>query len=324
MKTWIRLIGALLLLVVPSVMRHGAFYQGTYTPVSAPEPPDYAAMDFALPALATPEVAFAVDGAGKVVVLDNVHGNQFELDEVQVLLDLFNAAGSQVLTVDNAYMPLAPVLKYADVYITIAPTLPFDAGDVTLLARFVDRGGRLLVITDPTRNGYEASLFDLEDAPLDADVRAANPLLQPFGMAFASDYVYNIVENEANYRNVKFSDFSDSPLTRGLSDVVLYAAHSVNALSGTPLLWGGEAVFSSRTDAGGRLAPAALSANGQVLALGDVTFMTAPYHQVADNGLFIARIAEFLLDGERTYTLDDYPYLFQQPVIILPLIDRRC
>lgn len=321
MKTRVRIVGALLLLLLPSLARYQMFYQGVYAPASAPQAPEYAEIDWALPDITTPEAFFAVDGAGKVVVLDAVHRNLFELDDVQVLLDLFNAAGAQVMVLDNAFMPLEMVLKYTDAYITIAPTSKFHAGEVALLERFVTRGGRLLVITDPTRNGMEAeSLLDFELGPPDADVRAANSLLQPFGMAFAADYVYNILDNEGNYRNVKFSEFAASPITRGLAEVVFYAAHSVHALSGTPLLWGGDRVFSSRTDTSGQLAPVALSAEGNVLAVGDLTFLTAPYYQVSDNGLFIAHLAEFLLQGTRAYTLDNYPYLFQQPVTVLPLI----
>jgi hypothetical protein len=62
----------------------------------------------------------------------------------------------------------------------------------------------------------------------------------------------------------------------------------------------------------------ALSANRQVLALGDLTFLTAPYYQIADNTLLINRLAEFLVSGQRTTSLADFPFIFKQPVTILP------
>jgi hypothetical protein len=91
----------------------------------------------------------------------------------------------------------------------------------------------------------------------------------------------------------------------------------VNTTTGTPLIQGDERTLSSRTDTGGNLAAAALSANQQVLALGDLTFLTPPYYQVANNARLIRRVAEFLVSGERTHSLADAPFLFGRPVSIV-------
>jgi hypothetical protein len=137
-------------------------------------------------------------------------------------------------------------------------------------------------------------------------------------LSFSDDYLYNMIENEGNYRNVIFTQFAADPLTRGLSKVAFYGACSVGTSTGTLLIQADEHTLSSRTDTSGRLAAGAVSANQQVLALGDLTFITPPYYQVADNMLLINRITEFLLSGKRTEDLANFPFLFKQSVAILP------
>lgn len=62
---------------------------------------------------------------------------------------------------------------------------------------------------------------------------------------------------------------------------------------------------------------AATSTNGRVLAIGDMSFMTAPFYQVEDNQQFILNIADFLSTSERVYDLLDYPYIFGKSATIL-------
>jgi hypothetical protein len=77
------------------------------------------------------------------------------------------------------------------------------------------------------------------------------------------------------------------------------------------LLRGDDATLSSVDDAqhpeaGG----AALSADGNVLAFGDFTFLTSPYNNAADNAALIGNVADFLLGGTRTPALANYPFVF--------------
>jgi hypothetical protein len=59
---------------------------------------------------------------------------------------------------------------------------------------------------------------------------------------------------------------------------------------------------------------AALAADGAVLALGDLTFMTEPYNAVYDNDRLVANIADFLSGAQRAYGLEDFPYFFGEQV----------
>jgi hypothetical protein len=312
---------ALVLLVLPVTARTLWFYRGRYAPSTPPALPAYDEIRLATPPLATPAAgAFAVDADEKVVLLDRSHANQFSMPELDALVALLNTSGAQLEVLDEFGPYLSQAFAYADAYVVIAPTQPFTPLEVQAVERFVERGGRLLVITDPTRNGVPFEEYEYALDQLAADVVAANGLLRPFDLAFADDYLYNLVENEANYRNIFFREFG-TPVDEDLEAVAFYAAHSLHTRSGTPLLIGDDATLSSRTDTGGGLLAAAQSAGGDVIALGDLTFMTPPYHQVLDNGRLIAHLAQFLLEGTRTRNLEDFPYLFEGPVAVLPLLE---
>lgn len=313
MKTF-RILLAILLLVVPVVARTLWFYNGIPSRLEV-KTPDYLSLEVPKPPASTIETWPVKPTEGKIVVVDYYHSNQFQPGEIEALVTALTARGARIEMVEDG--SLATRLKYASAYVVISPTYSFTTDELLLVQRFVERGGRLLVLTDATRGTLDWDYFSRMPI-VTPDVNAANTLLAPFDIVFANDYLYNLVENEGNFRNVLFKNFAAVPLTRKLGQVALYGAHSVSTASGTALLIGDENTFSSLTDAGGELAAAALSANGQVLALGDFTFLMPPYNQVADNAPFVDRLVDFLLGDERVYDLADFPYLFNQPVSLLP------
>jgi hypothetical protein len=317
-----RVLIALSALLLPVIARTLWFYRGIYqTPPSVPTP-EYAALSVPTPPLATIEPPEAVvEAPGKVILLDWAHENQFEIPELEVLISGLTASGAQLevlqVTFDSSSLPLEEHLKYASAYVVVAPLDKFTPAEVRQVDQFVQKGGRVLVIADPTRDGGSPVQFESSFGFLIGDVASANGLLAPFDLAFSQDYLYDLLENEGNYRNVLLSDFADAPLTEGISTVVFYAARSVRTTTGTALILAGEHTLSSRTDAGGDLSAAVLSQDGGVLALGDFTFLTTPYNQVADNPRLIDNLVEFLLSGERAHDLADFPYIFNQPVVLL-------
>ena len=84
----------------------------------------------------------------------------------------------------------------------------------------------MAVFTDPTRG---LVIYDPTGDPIGniPDTTEVNPLLEPFGITINSDYLYNLEENEGNFRNVYFESFGKSVLTWGLKKVVLYGTHSL-------------------------------------------------------------------------------------------------
>jgi hypothetical protein len=305
LRPWI----AFIFLLLPIAARIVWFYNGWYTRTAPVATPDYASLKAPVPPLSTPEPAAEKSGgaiAEKVIAVDLAHKNQFGVPEMEALTQVLAGRGAQIRVLQNT-PSLAEALKFASAYGVIAPSAPFTSDEVQLVQRFVEQGGRVVVIADPSR----PDLFG-------DSVTAPNSLLVPFDLMFSDGYLYNLTENEGNYSNVILNQFTDDPLTAKLTKVVFYAAHPVSTKTGTPLIRADTHTLSSRTDTGGDLAAAALSANGQVLALGDLTFLTAPYYQVADNSRLIGNLADFLLSGKRTHDLADMPFIFTRPVSIVP------
>lgn len=311
------------LLLIPIVGRMLWFYRGTYRPPD--EVPIPAFSEITIPQLPAQETRSLPDEPhspiSSVVLIDTAHSNQFDVSELETLTRALAARGAavQILDSDSEFdeLGLDGRLKYVSAYVVVAPFESFTASEVEAVRRFVERDGRLLVILDPTRSGSDDVFFGTTDDFGGSDVSAANQLLGPLDLAFSDDYLYDLVENEGNFRNVFFETFSENPLTKDLSTLTLYAARSVNTEAGTPLVLGGETVFSSTTDAGGRLSVAALSPNEGALALGDLTFLQPPYDHVTDNRQFIENLADFLIAGEREAVLEDLPFVFEGPVAVI-------
>jgi hypothetical protein len=232
------------------------------------------------------------------------------MSEIESLKNILNQQGAIIKILDNE-KTLADDLKTADSFIIIAPASAYTQDENQTVTDFVKRGGRLLVITDPTRN------FSMVNDPSTSmsSLDIANTLLEDYGIAYANDYVYNLQNNEGNFRNVIFSSFSPDPLTRGLSTVVFYSAHSL-VTHQTALIKGDQQIFSSITDRGSGLVVAAVDANNQVLVLGDLTFFSPPFSQTADNNRLIQNIASFLMESKRAHDLADFPFLFKQKVFV--------
>jgi hypothetical protein len=268
----------------------------------------------------TPAANLFVDepavGAG-YILLDRAHSNAFDMGEIAYLDGRLAARGYQLRTHQGG--DLAGALRSASAYIVITPLKSFTAAEVTAVTNFVNNGGRLLLVGDPTRFDvrFEETFFDFRYF-IDTAQLPLNSLSRSFGLTFNGDYLYNTVENEGNYRNiiVRGGGFAEHPLTAELEQIVFYGSHSIQTGPGSvPLLMGDADTWSSSTDRPGGLNLAALGGDGRVLALGDLSFLTEPYYTVFDNSQFIARIADFLTTGtERVFTIADFPFLYQGPI----------
>lgn len=308
-----RIISAIALFLLPILARYfwmNAFpfiYQPNVTTPKfeqavIPEPPSASAP------VSLPEAGQA---AGQVVLIDFAHSNQFLINEIEPLTRALTSRGA-ITEIHTGEEMLEKKLRYASAYIILSPLSLFSADEIRTVERFVANGGRLLVFTDPTRG---MAFFDYSYP----DIDSANLLLSSTGIAFSGDYLYNQSDNEGNFRNVKFTQFGEHPLTENLATVVLYGTHSVSTGNGTILLPASSKTLSSLTDKGGGLAGMVLSADGNVLAAGDFTFMTTPFFSVADNAQLVERVAEFALGGERQPSLANFPYIFQGQTSLVTL-----
>ena len=285
-------------------------YFGSGSTYIAPERP---LTDIPLDIAARSERLTAVDNptvSEGVVVVDYAHSNAFFIEELNTLFSKIVARGFSYEVVfdgeakEGEGNTLAEKLRYAKALILPVPRVEYTPEEILEIERFVERGGRLFIISDPTRTVV---------------VEALNSVAGSFGIIFSNDYLYSLKNNDNNYRNVVYTDFQASPVTAGLdadSKVIFYAGNSVNA-PGHEIIRGDDTTGSSTSEGGRATASAALTTNDQVLAIGDLTFFSEPYSTAENNGILINNIADFLAGGQPTYKLTDFPYFFNTNIDIV-------
>jgi hypothetical protein len=256
------------------------------------------------------------------VLLDQAHGNDFVAAEIASLDARLAARGYNMLsyTGDDE---LAAALRPASALVVIAPMQHFSSDEVRAVSDFVNRGGHLLLIGDPTR--FQVAFEESElgfSVNINNDDLPLNDLANEFGIVFRGDYLYNTTagESEGNYRNIVLDRpaFAEERLAEELEQIVFYGSHSLEVSAGAePLFTSGTNTWSSQTQRSGELVLAATGGAGRVLALGDLTFLADPYNRVSDNARFIAHVADFLVEPARDYILADFPYTFDQPVDVV-------
>ena len=240
------------------------------------------------------------------LLVDAAHHNAFEQAEILTLLSRVSDRGYDVEFVgdfnsmdDGERIPLLEDrLRHADSFLIILPREKYLDGGIAVLQRFVARGGKLLLIADPTRP------------------HEINTVGEPFGLEFQPDYLFNQVEYDLNFRHIYIRDFQPDQLTSGLNEIVLYAAGSIKS-SGEGLAFADANTQSTLTGTVGPTYSIASGESRNVLAIFDLTFMIPPHNSSLDNNQLISNIADYLTDSEREFELADFPSFFKGNVDIL-------
>ena len=294
-----RLVILLVVVVVVVLGRAAFFHAGVYNAVSVESAlPEESAKPIA-PSVKSPETNSTSDaaadeettiettvGESATVVVDVAHGNLFDLGQVSPLASELALRDARVKLFEDD--ELGDALRDTDSFIVICPERVFRADELDALAEFVDDGGRLLLVGEPTRSS-EIGRLALE-----------------FGLVFESGYLYNLQENEVNFRNVFIRDFAEHQLTRGVEEVVYYTSGSIGPAE-RGLAFADENTFSSVVETRTRLSPVALSSAGSVVGLYDFTILTEPNNGILDNGLLISNLAAWLVSspGEEEEEADE-------------------
>jgi len=240
------------------------------------------------------------------LLVDAAHRNAFNRAEILTLLSRVanrgydvEFAGDFTLVENEARIPLLESkLRHADSFLIILPREPYEATDIAVLKRFVARGGKLLLIADPTRP------------------HLINTVGEPFGLEFQSDYLFNQVEYDLNFQHIFIRNFQPDELTSGLDEIVLYSAGSVKSPGGG-LALADTNTQSTLTGTDARIYPMATGEGRNVLAIFDLTFMIPPNNSTLDNNQLVSNIADYLTDSERVFELGDFPSFFKGDVEIL-------
>ena len=142
------------------------------------------------------------------------------------------ADGSGFFPQDSGSSELEEKLRGADSLLVIMPGRPYSEGEAALVENFVRKGGKLVLISDPSRR------------------QQINTLAERFGLDFQPDYLYNLVDNDQNFRHIFVRDFQPDELTAGLEAIALHTAGSIRS-SGTGLAFGDANTRSSLLGATG-------------------------------------------------------------------------
>jgi len=285
------------------------FYRGGY---DAPPAVDISFEDIVQPTSSQVSFSEVPQIHEGTLIIDGAHRNDFTEGEISVLLAKIASRGYSVeimgesasfggfrrLGSSERSELLEQKLRQASSLAVILPEEPYSSEEADLVEKFLAKGGRLLLIGDPTRN------------------HQINSLAERFGITFQPDYLYNTFEYDLNFQNIFVRDFRPDLLTQGLNQITFYTAGSLKS-SGPGLAYTDGNTRSTIVERIEPFFPMVKAGSNQVLAIGDLTFLVPPQNSILDNDRLISNIADFLTTSERAFDLADFPFFLQDDVDIL-------
>ncbi|MFB6121964.1 MAG: DUF4350 domain-containing protein [Haloferacaceae archaeon] len=280
--------------VVLAIAGAGATLEPDAEPSAPPSTAEYAPSEIVpepIPATGTisPD-ASAAEGSGTVLI-DNGHGNRFSRSDIEPLVDALVRVGYNVEFYTGG--DLAASLRDADAFLVVDPSSEYAPGDVDDVRTFTGRGGRLVMLGEPSRISVSAGLFG---TTISARESRLTSLASQYGMSIDTRYLYNQETEDGNYKHVVATSTGRGDLG-GVDRTTMYTAAAVTVHRGTTLL---ETTANTRkspeSDVSGRF-PVAVT-KGNALLVGDKTFLSSGRYNVADNEAFVAYIVEFLVAGD--------------------------
>ena len=281
------------------------FYQGSYDPL----PSEQLRTQHITPPVSSFTNSETISPVQQgTLLVDMGHSNGFSRDEISSFLNEISRRGYSLEFLElssggkklsEGGNSLAEQLRSVDSFLVIQPSRPFSNEEAVLVHQFVEeKGGKLLLIADPTRN------------------HRMNSLSKEFGITFRPDYLHNSVDYDLNFQNIFISDFKPDKLTDGLGRIALYAAGSLESANGGLAVADGntQSTFVERVEP---LYPMAKSEQGGVVALTDLTFLIPPQSTIVNNPRLISNLADFLTTSERSFDLADFPYFFDDATEII-------
>lgn len=230
-----------------------------------------------------------------VVLIDRSHENNFESREMETLLSRIASRNNKIEFLDSSDN-LENKLRRANSLVVILPKNNFAQDEIGLIGDFSNKNGKLLLIGDPERQG------------------SINSIANKLGIIFSEDYLFNLKENDDNFKFIFLKDFAKSEITKRLDKVAFYTSCPILPAE-KGIIFADKDTSASRLNSLNRFAPAVFL--NSTLALCDFTFLNAPFNSVADNDRLISNIADFLTRDDRKFNIADFPYFFKDRVAIV-------
>ena len=238
-------------------------------------------------------------GTGDVVLVDDSNGNRFTRADIGPLTEGIGRSGARVQFHETGEFEDA--LATADALVVVDPATAYSESEIDAIDAFVDDGGRLLILAEPTRTSISGGLLGTQ---LTAQESELTGLGSRFDVQFDTRYVYDQTQNDGTYQQVVAEPSGNGALSE--SDTARLDADAEIAFSvasevqstgdGEPVLVSGETARTAGTDDPRRHTLAVR--DGNVLAVGDTSFATAGRYDVGDNEAFLTGIIEFLVGAD--------------------------
>ncbi len=215
------------------------------------------------------------------ILVDISHNNSFAYYELNSLLHEVSSRNHSFRYV-NSSKRLDSMLDGAKALIVINPKMYFSENEIASISEYMESGGKLLLIADPTR---DSSSF-------------MNSLSAEFNLVYGAGYLYDMKRNFGNYRNIILDEFDENSVVKGLEKVVFYTATQIlsenNKIESESRI--DSLMYSSESEKPCEYLPYAFLPERGILALGDQTFLLEPYCYTFDNYRLIENIIEFLCE----------------------------
>lgn len=240
-----------------------------------------------IPVTGTVDASVDDDNRTGTVLIDQGHTNDLERRNLRPLVAALGALNNSV-TIHGPGDNLTEQLSEATAYVTITPTEPHLPPEIRALESFTERGGRALVVGEPDQ------IIVSGPATTRRTVRVTR-LGAAFGFSIDTRYLYNLEQNDAVYKHVIARPAEGAEL-EGVDRTTVYTGTAVTAVDAEPLLVATHGTVLS--DGGQSDDHLVALRTGNLMVLGDRTFMDDSHHGVADNEDFLAAVVEFLARGQ--------------------------
>ncbi|MCI4438698.1 S49 family peptidase [archaeon] len=230
--------------------------------------------------------------SGNDVIIDYAHLNAFSRQEIESLLTKIVLKGYSFSFLTDSFQ-LQEKLANAKVFVVIAPVTSFSDQEVEAIKNFVDRGGKLILISEPLRTSPDA----------------INSIAYKFSLVFSSGYLYNLINYWGIYRFVVVSNFSknEAPFTkstltsaslfRNISKIVVMSSSAVYSNNIYEAAYTDNKTYLAIADKRAQFTPIVVSYYGRVFAIGSLSMFTQPFISLYDNEKLEDNLLEVALSG---------------------------
>ena len=248
----------------------------------------------------------------KTVVIDKSHGNALSESEMQPFVDALVRNGHDVRFytggsssglgggLSSGSSGLNATLRSADAFVVANPASSYTTGEINGLDAFAEAGGRVLLLADPVGPSSSGTSISLPiGTSTGSTVTPGQPtnLAANFGVSFGAGYLFDMTDNANNFQRIYAQPSGESSLTEGVDRLVFDDATPLATSSdGTAVVESQDAQLSS-TRRGGSYTVAART--GNVVTVGDTSFLEPASATVADNEVFLTNLADFLVSGDK-------------------------